>query len=332
MAIEIEPIAKSPSGTKPTAAVSKTALWTGRIISTLIVLVFTASAAGKFQKSAELTEGFGHLGWPLGLAVSLGILELACALLYAIPRTSILGAVLLTGYLGGAIATHVRVGDLVFVHALLGILVWGGLYLRDARLRVLLPLRRAPSQDGAHGMSLLITIGVWFVAIVATFAILVALQPGEFRIVRSATIDAAPSDVFAQVNDFHGWDAWSPWAKLDPAAKNTFEGPSAGKGAIFKWSGNDQVGEGQMTLLESRPNELIRIKLDFIRPFPSTCDVEFTFKPAGQQTGVTWTMAGAKDYMSKAFCMFMNMDKMIGGDFERGLAQMKAVAEAAAKK
>src|SRR5438552_10530725 len=92
-------------------------------------------------------------------------------------------------------------------------------------------------------------------AIIVVFVVVVALQPSEFRIVRSATISAPPSDVFAQVNDFHNWEAWSPWAKLDPAAKNSFEGPSAGTGAIFKWSGNGDVGEGIMTLTESRPSE-----------------------------------------------------------------------------
>src|SRR5262249_23304496 len=134
------------------------------------------------------------------------------------------------------------------------------------------------------------------------------------------------------VNDFHNWEPWSLWAKLDPACKNTFEGAPAGKDAVFTWSGNDKVGEGRMTILESRPHELIRIKLDFIRPFPSTCTTEFTFRPEGQQTAVTWNMSGEKDYLSKAFCMFMNMDQMVGGDFEKGLAQMKAIAEAAARK
>lgn len=165
------------------------------------------------------------------------------------------------------------------------------------------------------------------VAILALFAGIVAMQPADFRIVRSATISAPPSEVFPKVNDFHQWEAWSPWAKLDPEAKNTFEGPAAGTGSIFKWSGNDKVGEGMMTVLESRPDELIKIKLEFIRPFPDTSITEFTFKPEGNQTMVTWSMAGTKNFMSKAVCMFMNMDKMVGGDFEKGLANMKTVVE-----
>jgi len=170
------------------------------------------------------------------------------------------------------------------------------------------------------------------VALVAVFALIVALQPAEYRVVRTATISAPPATVFAQVNDFHQWEPWSPWAKLDPAAKNTFEGPPAGVGAVFMWAGNDKVGEGRMTLTESHPNDLIRIKLDFIKPFASTCTTEFVFKPEGDHTTVAWTMSGHKNFISKAFCMFMNMDKMVGGDFERGLRQMKSAVEAPPKK
>ena len=122
---------------------------------------------------------------------------------------------------------------------------------------------------------LLIALGI-LVAIVAVLAVVVVLQPADFHVVRSTTINAPPAEVFAQVNDFHNWKAWSPWAKLDPAAKETFEGSAAGKGAIFKWNGNNEIGEGQMTLTDSQPSDLIRIKLDFIRPFENSCAVEFS--------------------------------------------------------
>jgi len=168
-------------------------------------------------------------------------------------------------------------------------------------------------------------------AIVAAFAIIVALQPSDFRVTRSVTISAPAPAVFAQVNDFHKWEAWSPWAKLDPAAKNSFEGPAAGTGAIFKWSGNNEVGEGSMTITESRPSDLIRIKLDFTKPFEATNTTEFTFKPDGNQTVVTWSMFGTNNFIAKAFCLFNSMDKMVGGQFEIGLAQMKSVVEAAPK-
>lgn len=164
------------------------------------------------------------------------------------------------------------------------------------------------------------------------FSIVVAMQPTEFRVVRTATIAAPPAVVFDQVNDFHNWDAWSPWAKLDPDAKNSFEGSEKGEGAIFMWSGNDKIGEGKMTLTQSKPDELIKIKLEFIRPFEDQSDVEFTFEPKEKQTLVTWSMAGQnKDFMSKAFCLVMNMDKMLGSDFEKGLASMKTIAEEKAK-
>ncbi len=166
--------------------------------------------------------------------------------------------------------------------------------------------------------------------LVVVFVGVVALQPSDFRVARSLGIEASPAEVFSQVNDFHNWEAWSPWARLDPEAKNTFEGPSKGTGSIFTWDGNDNVGAGRMTLMESRPDDLIRIKLDMERPFQCTNAVEFTFKPQGEQTLVTWNMSGRNNFITKGFCMFVNMDKMVGGEFETGLAQMKKVAEAAA--
>lgn len=166
------------------------------------------------------------------------------------------------------------------------------------------------------------------VVLIAAFAVFVSMQPSTFRIERSASMPAPPDVVFGLVNDFHKWEAWSPWAKLDPNAKNSFEGPNAGAGAIFKWSGNAEVGEGSMTLTESLPNQKIQIRLDFVKPFKDTSIAEFTFKPEGNQTVVTWSMFGENNFISKAFCLFMDMDKMVGGQFEQGLAAMKAAAEA----
>jgi uncharacterized protein YndB with AHSA1/START domain len=317
------------------APVSKKAIWAGRILSALPVLMLLLSGVMKLVKPAPVVEGFTHLGYPESLSLGIGILELVCTVLYVIPRTSVLGAILLTGYLGGATATHVRVGEPFFAPVILGVLIWGGLVLRDSRLRDLLPLRSDPASDFAPGcgrMPLFKKLLLGFVSLVIVFGVAVGLQPAEFRIVRSATIAALPAEVFAQVNDFHNWEEWSPWAKLDPASKITFDGPRAGTGAVFAWSGNDKVGEGRMTLTESQPNELIRIKLDFIKPFESTCTTEYTFKPEGKQTVVTWSMSGEKNFLSKVFCLFVDMDKTVGGDFEKGLAQMKTVAEATARK
>jgi uncharacterized protein YndB with AHSA1/START domain len=168
--------------------------------------------------------------------------------------------------------------------------------------------------------------------IVVVFAVIVALQPSEFRVARTATISVPPPAVFAQVNDFHKWEAWNPWGKIDPAMKQTYEGTPDGTGAVYTWSGNNEVGEGRMTITESRPSDLIRIKLEFLKPFAGTSIAEFTFKPEGTQTMVTWSMAGKNNFMAKAFGLFMNMDKMIGGQFDKGLAQMKSVAESASVK
>lgn len=159
------------------------------------------------------------------------------------------------------------------------------------------------------------------------FAGVVAMQPEELRVERKITIAAPPADVFPHVDDFHKWDAWSPWAKLDPNAKNTFEGPSAGKGAILKWEGNKDVGKGSMTILESQPPEKIRIKLDFVEPMEDTSMVDFTFKADGDKTIVTWTMHGKNNFVGKAFCLIMNAEKMIGEKFEEGLTTLKATVE-----
>jgi hypothetical protein len=168
--------------------------------------------------------------------------------------------------------------------------------------------------------------------IVVALLIVVALQPSEFRVARRATIAAAAPAIFAQVNDFHNWEAWNPWGKIDPAMKHAYAGAPAGAGGIYTWSGNKEVGEGRMTMTESRPSDLIRIKLEFFKPFAATNLAEFTFKPEGNQTVVMWSMTGEKNFVAKAIHLFMNMDKMIGGQFERGLAEIKSIVEAAAKK
>jgi uncharacterized protein YndB with AHSA1/START domain len=175
------------------------------------------------------------------------------------------------------------------------------------------------------------TILVALAVIIVVLVVIVALQPSDFRVARSATISAPPPAVFAQVNDFHKWEAWNPWGKIDPAMKQTYEGAPAGPGAIYTWSGNNEVGEGRMTITDSRPSDLIRVKLEFFKPFAATNTAEFAFKPEGNQTLVTWSMFGEKNFMAKAVHLVMNMDKMIGGQFEKGLADMKSAVEAPAK-
>ncbi|MBU2582103.1 MAG: SRPBCC family protein [Alphaproteobacteria bacterium] len=174
-------------------------------------------------------------------------------------------------------------------------------------------------------LSLLFAIGV--------FAIYIAVLPSEFSVARSTTIAAAPEAVFQHVNDLKKWDAWSPWAKRDPNAKAEFEGPENGKGAVFKWDGNQDVGKGSMTIAESIPPRGIEIKLDFIEPFPGTSDVGFEFEPVDNATKVTWSMAGEQGYLERAMCTLMglDMDEMIGKDYETGLANLKRVVEGASQ-
>jgi uncharacterized protein YndB with AHSA1/START domain len=159
------------------------------------------------------------------------------------------------------------------------------------------------------------------------FGVVVAGRPDEFAISRSTTIAAPPEDVFPRVNELRKWEDWSPWAKLDPTARSTFDGAAAGVGAEMSWDGNKKVGAGRMTIVESNPFERVRIKLDFLRPFQATNLAEFQFKPDGGQTVVAWTMTGQNNFFFKVFGLLMNFDDMVGKDFEKGLASLKAVVE-----
>ncbi len=169
-------------------------------------------------------------------------------------------------------------------------------------------------------------------AAVAVFAVVVALQSPDFRVERSVTVAAPPAAVFEQVNDFHMWEAWSPWAKIDPAMTASYEGPSAGVGAVYRWAGNNEVGAGSMTITESRPGEYVGIDLHFLKPFEGTNRSEFALKPDGDKTLVTWTMTGRKNFVTKAVGLVLGIDKMVGDQFDAGLAKLKTVAETPAAK
>jgi hypothetical protein len=164
-------------------------------------------------------------------------------------------------------------------------------------------------------------------AVIVVFLIVVALQSSEYKVSRSATMNAQPGAPFDQVNDFKNWKNWSPFLKLDPNMEIKIDGADSGVGAKYAWKGNDNAGEGNMEITESKPNELIRIKLEFTKPHANVCPTEFTFVPEGDNTKVTWTMSGQKNFLMKAVCLFMNMDKEIGPHFEEGLANMKKVVE-----
>lgn len=159
-----------------------------------------------------------------------------------------------------------------------------------------------------------------------------AFQPGQFDVQRSLAIAAPPAALFEQVNDPRKFDVWNPWAKLDPNMKKTYSGPATGVGSVASWQGNRDVGSGSATIIETKPAELVRQRMDWREPMEGTSTVDFTFKPEGNGTLVTWRMHGPNNFFGKVMCLFMSMDKMIGGQFEIGLANLKALAEGGAKK
>jgi hypothetical protein len=153
-----------------------------------------------------------------------------------------------------------------------------------------------------------------------------ATKPNTISYARSARINAPPERITALISDFKKWIVWSPWEKRDPNLKRTYSGSASGVGAVYAWEGNKNVGSGRMEILESTPTK-IRIKLDFITPFKANNIAEFTFTPQGGATDVHWVMTGPNLFIGKVMSTFINFDKMIGKDFEAGLADMKAAAE-----
>ncbi|ODR98788.1 polyketide cyclase [Methyloceanibacter methanicus] len=164
-------------------------------------------------------------------------------------------------------------------------------------------------------------------ALIAAFVIYVALQPDAYKVERSVTVAAPAAKVFENVNNLRKWEAWSPWAKLDPNAKVMFQGPEAGNGAAMSWDGNDNVGAGKMTIVESDPDKAVNIKVTFTRPFEGGTNSDFSFTPKGDQTEVAWAMHGTHSFVEKAFCVVFGGLGMMGKDIDKGLSQLKAVAE-----
>lgn len=161
----------------------------------------------------------------------------------------------------------------------------------------------------------------------AVLALVVALQPAEFRTTRAVHINAAPAAILPEIEDLRRFARWNPFGKPDPTMRQVFSGADRGPGATMAWAGNAQVGEGRMTITEVRPDQLVAIRLDFVKPFPSTCMAEFTCQAEGQGTRVTWSMAGRRTFVPKAIGLFLDMDKMIGDRFTSGLTELKSIVE-----
>jgi uncharacterized protein YndB with AHSA1/START domain len=171
------------------------------------------------------------------------------------------------------------------------------------------------------------TIIIVIVVLVAAVLIYAATRPDTFRVQRTTSIKAPPEKIFPLINDFHNFGAWSPYEKKDPNMKRTLSGATHGKGAVYDWEGDYNVGKGRMEITETSPPSRVTIKLDFVKPFETHNIVEFTLDPQGDSTSVIWAMHGPSPYVAKVMHVFFDMDSMVGKDFETGLANLKAIAE-----
>ena len=175
---------------------------------------------------------------------------------------------------------------------------------------------------------IIVTIAVVLAIAIAVVLILAATKPDTFRVQRAITVRAPAEKIFPLIDDFHQWRSWSPYEDRDPALKRSYEGPASGKGAVYGWEGNKNVGSGRMEILEASTPSKIVIKLDFFAPFEGHNSAEFTMLPQGDATTVAWLMHGPAPFMNKMMQVFMNLDHMIGKDFEVGLANLKRITEA----
>lgn len=177
-----------------------------------------------------------------------------------------------------------------------------------------------------------IKILLGLVALIAVFLVFVAFLPGDFRYARSTLINAPAPIIFGHINDLKLWNEWSPWAKLDPNAKSTFEGPASGVDSKMSWAGNMEVGEGSLTIVESVPAKLVKFRLDFVKPMKATHMADFTLEPQDDgATKVTWAMYGNNNYIGKLMGVMMNCKKMMNGYFDQGLASLKQITETQAQ-
>lgn len=170
-------------------------------------------------------------------------------------------------------------------------------------------------------------VGAVLVAGIAVVLILAAMKPDQFRVQRSAAIKAPPDKIYPLISDFKAWTAWSPYENKDPGMKRTYSPATSGKGAMYAWEGNGNVGAGNMLITDAPAPSKVALDLNMTSPLTAHNKVEFTLVPAGDATTVTWSMRGATPYWAKVIHVFFNMDKMVGGDFEAGLVNLKTVAE-----
>lgn len=175
-------------------------------------------------------------------------------------------------------------------------------------------------------------VGLVVLGLLVALFILIVTRPEDFRVERSAVVNAPAEVVFPLINDFHAWAQWSPFERQDPGIKKTFDGPAAGPGSIYAWEGNSLVGAGRTTILDSKAGEFVSIKLEMFRPFACVNQVRFTLVPCEGGVRVRWIMDGKLNFITKAFSLIMTMDSMVGKEFELGLANLNKVAQEAKAK
>lgn len=270
----------------------KSALWTGRVLTLLAALPFIPSALMKFSGSAEVVQGFEHFGWPASAITTLAILELGSVVLYWLPPFSFLGAILLTGYLGGAIATHLRLGEAVPMQVAMGVLIWGGLFLREPKLRVLLP--------------------VW---------------GGDRLFEREIEIDCPREEIFAYIKLLKNFKNWNPFLKADPGIKVEYTGIDGQIGFVSAWDGR-RSGSGEQEITKIKEGERIEFELRFKKPFQATNTGYFATSPgANGKTKVSWGMYAKPVFPMTVFGLFCRMSKMMNNSFDTGLNDLKSILE-----
>ena len=267
--------------------------WIGRFFSLLAVLPFIPSAIMKLMGAPQVVQGFDHFGWPQSTMTTIGILEIICVIIYLLPPVSILGGILLTGFLGGAIATHMRIGEPVYMHMCIGFSIWFGLFLREPRLRVLIPA------IGKH----------------CTYS-------------REIIINKSPAQVFAFLKPLKNFTAWNPFLKKDPAAKLEYQGQDGTPGFVLSWSGNKNVGSGEQEYTKVVENELLAFDLRFKTPFEANNTGTWVVKSVGSnQTKVLWTMSAETKFPMTILSPIFKLEKMIEKEFDSGLAELKKILE-----
>lgn len=273
---------------------NKKALWAGRVITMLAALPFLFSFAMKLSGSPQVQEGMAHLGWPAAAIGTLAFLEALSMLLYLLPASSVLGAVVLTGYLGGAIATHLRIGEPVYLHVVIGVLIWLGLFLRDPRLHVLLPVRTK-----------------------------------DFLVSSEITIARPVAEVFAFLRPLKNFQSWNPFLKPGANVKLDFRGVDGQPGFVASWDGDREVGAGEQELTRILEGQRIDFDLRFFRPFRGNNKGSWIVEAAdANQTRVRWCMTGPSPFPMSVIGLFIRCEKMIVPQFAAGLAKLKEKLEA----